>query len=439
MIAILLGFSNTHAIYIAVALTFSSTIIIVKMLSDKKEIDKLHGQIAMGFLIVQDIAVIIAMIVLTAVGGAGEDTSIGRELIMVFLKGLAFLAGIAVLMKYVIPSALKQLARNKELLVLSSIAWAVSLAALGEYLGFSLEVGAFLAGMSLASTQFREVISGRLESIRDFMLLFFFIDLGSNIDLGLMGDQLVPAILFSLFVLIGNPIIVMIIMGIMGYRKRVSFLAGLTVAQISEFSLILAAIGLENGHIDQETLGLITLVGLITIALSTYMILYSGPIFKRISPLLSIFEKKHPTRKEESPEEEEIDYIVIGSGRLGTNLIRNILEKKQNVLVVDFDPDVVTKWQNEGVRAEYGDADDPELPAMLPLKNTRQIISTATNADTNQRLLKFLHENKYEGKITIVAHSDEEAKIFKEEGAHNILRPFKDAAAVIIENLSHEK
>ena len=271
------------------------------------------------------------------------------------------------------------------------------------------------------------------------MLLFFFIDLGSNIDLGLMGDQLVPAIIFSLFVLIGNPIIVMIIMGIMGYRKRVSFLAGLTVAQISEFSLILAAIGLENGHIDQETLGLITLVGLITIALSTYMILYSGPIFKRISPLLSIFEKKHPTRQEESPDEEEIDFIVIGSGRLGTNLINNIRDKKQTVLVVDFDPDIVAKWHDEGVNAEYGDADDPELPAMLPLKNTRQIISTATNSDTNQRLLKFLQENKYEGKITIVAHSNEEEKLYKDAGAHNILRPFKDAAEVIIDNLTHEK
>lgn len=436
LIGILLGFSTTHAIYIAVALTFSSTIIIVKMLSDKKEIDKLHGQIAMGFLIVQDIAVIITMIILTAVGGAGEETSIGMELLMVFLKGLAFLAGIAVLMKFVIPSALKQLAKNKELLVLSSIAWAVALAALGEYLGFSLEVGAFLAGMSLASTQFREVISGRLESIRDFMLLFFFIDLGSQIDLGLMGDQLVPAIIFSLFVLIGNPIIVMIIMGIMGYRKRVSFFAGLTVAQISEFSLILAAIGLDNGHIDEETLGLITLVGLITIALSTYMILYSGPIFKRISPFLKIFEKKHPTRDEEDKEEEEIDYIVIGSGRLGNNLVRNILSKDKKVLVVDFDPDVVTKWQKKGIKAEYGDADDPELPSLLPIKNTKQIISTATNIDTNIRLLKFLQENNYEGEITVVAHTDKEEETLKKEGAHSILRPFKDAAEVIIKKLS---
>lgn len=280
LIAIALGFSSIHSIYIAVALTFSSTIIIVKMLSDKNEIDKLHGQIAMGFLIVQDIAVIITLIVLSAFGETGEETNIGNQLLMVFLKGLAFIAVITFLMKFVIASTLRKLAKNKELLVLSSIAWAVTLAAVGDYLGFGLEVGAFVAGMSLASTHYREIISGRLESLRDFMLLFFFINLGADIELSILGNQLVPAILFSLFVLIGNPIIVMIIMGVMGYKKRVSFLAGLTVAQISEFSLILAALGMSNGHIDEETLGLITLVGLITIGLSTYIILYSGLFLK---------------------------------------------------------------------------------------------------------------------------------------------------------------
>lgn len=154
---------------------------------------------------------------------------------------------------------------------------------------------------------------------------------------------------------------------------------------------------------------------------------------------MKIFEKKHPTRDEEDTEEEEIEFIVIGSGRLGNNLVRNILDKKKKVLVVDFDPDVVTKWQNEGVKAEYGDADDPELPALLPIKNTKQIISTATNLDTNVRLLKFLQQNNYEGKITVVAHSDEEEETLKEEGAHSTLRPFKDAAEVIIKKLSHAK
>ncbi|WP_017730775.1 cation:proton antiporter [Nafulsella turpanensis] len=438
LIALALGFSTTHAIYIAVALTFSSTIIIVKMLSDKKEVDKLHGQIAMGFLIVQDIVVIITMIILSAFGAGGEEANIWNELLMVFLKGIAFIAAIGLLMRYVIPGAVKKLAKNQELLVLSSIAWAVSLAAIGGYLGFSKEVGAFLGGISLASTQFREVISAHLGSIRDFLLLFFFIDLGSEADLSAIGEQIVPGLLFSAFVLVGNPIIVMIIMGVMGYRKRTGFLAGLTVAQISEFSLILAALGLENGHIDEETVGLITLVGLITISLSTYMILYSGPIFKKIAPLLTIFEKKHPTKGELEKDESVLDYIVVGIGRFGNNLAKNLIEKGYNIMIVDFDPAIVSRWQEKGVNAEYGDADDPELPNLLPIKNTKHIISTAPNLDTNIRLLRFLNQNDFEGKVTVIAHTDEEEDKLRKNGAHHVLRPYMDAAKVEVENLFSE-
>ncbi|CAN5221013.1 cation:proton antiporter [soil metagenome] len=438
VIALALGFSSTHAIYIAVALTFSSTIIIVKMLSDKKEIDQLHGQIAMGFLIVQDIVVVLTLIVLSAFGAGDEEANIWRELLLVLLKGAGFLVVIGLLMKFVLPWVVKKLAHNRELLILSSIAWAVALASVGDYLGFSKEVGAFLAGISLASTQFREVISGRLGSIRDFLLLFFFIGLGSEIDLSTLGEQIFPGIILSLFVLIGNPIIVMIIMGIMGYRKRTGFLAGLTVAQISEFSLILASLGMENGHIDEDTLGLITLVGLITIGLSTYMILYSRPLFKLISPLLDIFEKKHPTKAEEEKEEEQLDYIVIGIGRFGNNLARGLLAKGYNVQIVDFDPDIVTDWQEQGLKAEYGDAEDPELPTLLPIKNTRNIISTAPDLDTNIRLLHFMKENNFKGKLAVVAHTDEEEEQLNKEGADYVLRPFVEAAENVVERFDKQ-
>ncbi|EJF10887.1 cation:proton antiporter [Pontibacter sp. BAB1700] len=294
-IAMALGFDWLESVYVAVALTFSSTIIIVKLLSDKKEIDMLHGQIALGFLIVQDIVVVIVMIVLSALG-TESDRSVGLDLLYVFGKGIAMFAVVAVLMKYVIPKLTKQLADSQELLVLFSIGWAILLAAMGDFLGFSKEVGAFLAGISLASTQYREVISGRLTSVRDFLLLFFFLDLGSQLNLGLMGEQILPSVIFSVFVLVGNPIIVLIIMGIMGYHKRTSFKAGLTVAQISEFSLILINMGMDVGHIDEETLGLVTLVGLITITLSTYMIMFSDQLFDWLSPMLASLKRKSRRR-----------------------------------------------------------------------------------------------------------------------------------------------
>jgi Kef-type K+ transport system membrane component KefB len=143
-------------------------------------------------------------------------------------------------------------------LLLFAISWAVVLATVGAYLGFSKEVGAFLAGISLASTSYREAIASRLVSLRDFLLLFFFIDLGAQLDPSVLGTHVGPALVLSLFVLIGNPLIVMIIMGVMGYRKRTGFLTGLTVAQISEFSLILGALGVSLGHIDAGIMGLIT-------------------------------------------------------------------------------------------------------------------------------------------------------------------------------------
>ena len=189
------------------------------------------------------------------------------------------------------------MARSQELLLIFAIAWGTGLAALGEWAGFSKEAGAFLAGFSLASTHYRDAINARLTGIRDFLLLFFFIDLGAKLDFSTLGGEIWPAVVLSLFVLIGNPLIVMAIMGYMGYRKRTGFLAGLTVAQISEFSIIFVAMGISLGHVGNGALGLTTLVGLVTIALSTYMILYSHPLYERLAPWLGIFERRRPSRE----------------------------------------------------------------------------------------------------------------------------------------------
>lgn len=165
LISLLLGYAPLTAIYIAVALTFSSTIIIVKLLSDKREIDSLHGRIALGFLIVQDLVVVLVMIVLSAFGGK-EDVSLGMTLLQILLKG-GLLLGVGGMMAFVLPKLLRYLARSQELLLVFAIAWSVALAALSKTLGFSNEVGAFLAGISLASTSYREAIGARLVSLRD--------------------------------------------------------------------------------------------------------------------------------------------------------------------------------------------------------------------------------------------------------------------------------
>jgi Kef-type K+ transport system membrane component KefB/Trk K+ transport system NAD-binding subunit len=440
-IALAMAMSPLSAAYVSVALTFSSTIIIVKLLSDKREIDSLHGRIAVGFLIVQDIAAIVALVGLTTFGSgfARNGQALGISLLML-AKGIGFLAAIGLLMKYVLPRLLRRLAYSQELLTLSAIAWAILLGATGEKLGFSKEVGAFLAGVSLASSEYRDSIAGRLVSLRDFLLLFFFIDLGALLDWSTVGSQFGGSIVFSVFVLIGNPLIVIIIMGLMGYRRRTSFLAGLTVAQISEFSLIVGALGVSLGHIMPETMGLITLVGVATIFASTYMILYSGALYRLCADFLKPFERRIPFREPTGDIVQDIpsaDVILVGLGNYGSGLAEYLLQRRKRIIGVDFDPRALETWSSRGVSVLYGDMADPELHEQLPLEKAPWVVSTVRNRDLNIALLSLLKQRGYGGKVALTAADPREAKIYRNLGAHVVFRPFTDAAEQAADALSH--
>lgn len=439
-----LGLGHMTALYAAVALTFSSTIIIVKLLSDKKETDSLHGRIAIGFLIVQDIVVVLAMMVLSAFGIAdnGSTQTPLERVLEVSLYGAGMLALVAAFMRFAATPLMNRIARSPELLITFAIGWAALLAALGDHFGFSKELGGLLAGISLASTPFREALISRLSSLRDFLLLFFFIALGTQLDLSLLGAQVWPAIVFSAFVLIGNPLIVMVIMGAMGYRKRTGFLAGLTVAQISEFSLIFMAMGLSLGHVDKEALGLVTLVGLITIALSVYMITYAHPLYRWLEPALGIFERQNPHREAAAHEHADVpesaqhyDIILFGLGRYGNAIGHHLRALGYHILGVDFNPDEVRKWRTHGHAAVYGDACDPEFIASLPLAQVRWVISAmpqhdtgVTHEDPRLMLLSALREAKYTGKTAVSTHDPAQDGMLRHAGAHVVFLPFHDAA-----------
>ncbi len=431
-LALALGMDALTAVYVAVALTFSSTIIIVKLLSDKRELDSLHGRIAVGFLVVQDIAVVVAMLMLGS-WQSGEGGVHPWQLgLAVLLKLAGALVAIALLMRYVLPGLLHLLARSQELLLLFALAWGTALAAGGDLLGFSKEIGAFLAGFSLASTPYREAIAARLTGLRDFLLLFFFIDLGAKLDLGLLGAQVDDAMVLSLFVLLGNPLIVMAIMGYMGYRKRTGFLAGLTVAQISEFSIIFMAMGVSLGHTAPAALGLVTLVGLVTITLSTYMILYSQPLYAWLAPWLGLFERVRPLREmaveRSRPETASAQVIVFGAGRFGRRLIEQLRDSGIQAIAVDFDPERVRRLRRMRLPVRYGDAEDTEFPVTLPLAQASWVVSTLPEATVNLALPAALRAHGFTGRIALALRGDTDPAAFLARGFDHIFRPYDDAA-----------
>ena len=443
LLCLALGLSVVESAYVATALTFSSTIIIVKLLSDKREIDALHGRIALGFLIVQDLCVIAAMIGLSALAATGEGGAVA--LARTLAGGLALVAAAGLFMRYAAEPLSLRIAREPELLVVYAMAWAALWAAAADSAGLSKELGGLIAGVSLGSTSVREAVAARLAPLRDFLLLFFFLELGALFDVSAVGAQVAEAAVLSVFVLVGNPLIVMAIMGAMGYRRRTGFLAGLTVAQISEFSLVFVALGRELGHIGAEAVGLTTLVGLVTIALSTYMIIHSGTLYRGLGPLLAVFERRHPFREDHVPEAGELgsrDVILFGLGRYGTAIAEVLAARGVGFLGVDFDPEAVRAFRRRGWPALYGDAADPAFVSALPLGQARWIIAAIPglplllgHAGTREALLAALREAGFPGRVAVMAASAEEEEALRRIGAALVLNPFADGAKEAVDRL----
>lgn len=437
-----LGKDVMTALYVAVALTFSSTIIIVKLLTDKRELDALHGRIAVGFLIVQDLAVVLAMMAMSAVRAPEAADAVGEWGVVASLVGRLVLAValIAGLMRWVLPRVTAMMARSQELLLIFALAWGLGLAALGAWAGFSMEAGAFVAGFTLASTHYREAINARLGGVRDFLLLFFFIHMGAELELSTLGQELVPALVLSVFVLVGNPLIVMAIMGYMGYRKRTGFLAGLTVAQISEFSIVFVAMGITLGHVDTQALGLTTLVGLITITLSTYMILYSHPLYERLSPWLDMFERRRPYRElsvdRHPPRHGEADVLVFGLGRYGSRLLRELQRRGVTAVGIDHDPELVRDLKRQQLPVHYGDAENPDFLESLPLSSTRWVVVTLPLVASARTLVYALRSAGYQGPIAVAARDEAALEDLQRLDVQHIYQPYRDAALHAAQHLA---
>lgn len=411
-----LGIATVPALYISIALTFSSTIIVVKLLSEKKDLTSLYGRIVVGFLLLQDFVAILVLVVL-----AGLQSGDASPLIfgLTLIKG-AVLVAVTFLGSRFLPKLLDRVGRSQEMLYLFSIAWVLGIAAITDFVGLSIEVGGFLAGVALANSSEHFQIGARMRPIRDFFLILFFVGLGTKMLVAGAVTAIVPAIVLSLFVLIGNPLIVMLLMGALGYRARTSFLASLTVAQISEFSLIIAALGLRLGHLETTHTALITFVGILTIFASSYFIIYGERIYKTLKPFLKLFEFRRKLIEESSLEKEFEDHVVlVGVHRTGRSILKALMDNGEDFVALDFDPLIVRELKGKDVPVMYGDVSDEEIQNIVGLRKARLIISTVPDKKDNMIIL----ESKGQARAIVTANNEDDAKEFYKKGASYVILP----------------
>jgi voltage-gated potassium channel Kch len=293
--------------------------------------------------------------------------------------------------------------------------------ALFAELGFSLEGGALIAGVALSTLPSRHEIGARLAPLRDFFVVAFFILLGTRMVVSNYNEILIPAAILSVFVLIGNPLLQLIVMGSMGYRRKTSFQSGMMAAQISEFSLILVALGVSLGQVAPSVLSTVTLVGIVTIFISSYLILYSDKIYSYVAPFLKIFERKKV--REKSPRTTRNSAVIIGGGRIGYDFIKIFEKEERQFLVVDHDPEIIENLVREGIPYEYGDANDPDLLDELKIHDVDLVISTVPDFATNLIILSCAKRGGKGPAVIMVSHRIHNALELYQAGADYVVLP----------------
>ncbi len=414
----LFGFDLQTALIMGIALFFSSTIVILKVLSDKREVSRLHGQIAIGVILVDDIIATLAMV---AVATASSGGLTPNEILPMLLKA-AGLGGLLYLMgAHIIPKTSKMLAKSQELLFIFAIAWGFGIASLFGAAGFSHEVGALFAGVALASLPYAMEMSTRLKPLRDFFVVLFFVSLGETFIFNDVASTILPALVLSAIVLIGKPVFTMASLGALGYTKLTSFKAGIHLSQISEFSIVLVILAAQTNLVDERAGSIITLVALITIGLSTYLMKYDDILYKRFHKLLSIFERKQP--KERRQKRGLYTAILFGYHHGGHEFLQLFRDMKQRYLVVDYDPEIIEHLEAQGVRHAYGDATDSEFLEEINAGHAKFVASTILDRRVNLLILSYMHRHEHDFVFICHARTYEDALELYNHGASYVILP----------------
>jgi len=419
-IARFLGLDVNTSIFVSIAFSFSSTIIIIKMLMDKEDLDTLYGKITVGFLIVQDL---IAMIILLVLGAIGKGSTPIEILSGSLIKGLIMVVVFWFLSAKVVPHLVKFAASSQELLLVFSLGWCFAVAGILTFFGFGVEIGALIAGVSLSGTHYEREINARIKPLRDFFLILFFVVLGSQLEIASAATMIWPIVIFSLYVLIGNPIIMMLVLRALGYHPQTGFLTGVTTAQVSEFSFIMLGAGVSLGLVSPSAVTLAAAVGLITIAGSTYLIKENEKIYEWLRPLLRVFEKQRVKHAAKARAQAAPDVILFGCHRTGEILLEEVRQLGHKYLVVDYDPNVIEELKRRRIPAVYGDAGDNDFLKELQVKKTKMLLSTIPDVTTSLELLLFLKEENFTGTAIVAARSPEEAMECYALGAAYVIVP----------------
>lgn len=439
-ISYLFGFRGREAVYLGVGLAFSSTVVIIKLLLEKRDLTSLYGKLAMGITLLEDLVAILILMFFSINDNVLNNGLVNNlPLLLMVVKGVGLILGTYLFSRLILPKIFEAVDSSPELLFLIALTWCFISIAVATALGFSLVIGAFLAGVALASSPFHYHISGKVKPLRDFFIVMFFVYLGSQVGLSSALANLPQVLIFVLYALLMKPLIFSLMLGSFGFRKHTIFQSAIHLTQISEFSLIILLFGLEKGIVGHNALSIMALTVTISITCSSVLIAHSKRIYSLVRPALDFFERKHKfSRIEKRVEEGMEDHIVVvGAHHVGGPIVRFLKREEIPFIVLDFNPDIIEELEGRGVKAIYGDLGDPEVLENLKLHQAKLIISTSNDIDDNKILLEELKRLHSRAKVIIRVEEERDGEELKKRGADYVFIPESMSAVVLVEQLKN--
>jgi Kef-type K+ transport system membrane component KefB len=434
--AVLAGFprggGRFDAAYAAVAMALSSTMIVVKLLYDKHELMTLPGRITLGVLVFQDVWAILVLAVQPTLLNPSLGALAGSVLRGAFLVLASFLAS-----RYVLPRLFAFIAKVPELLLVTALAWCFLVSSVASGLGLSREMGALIAGVSLSTFPYNLDVIAKVVNIRDFFVTLFFVALGMRIPRP-DGGMLAVAFAVSLFLVASRFLSVVPVLYASGSNVRTSLLPAINLAQMSEFSLVIAALGLALGHVESRTVGVLTFAFALTSVGSTYMIAYSHELQSWLGRLLERVgvKRREGDTADETGSGENTSLVLLGFYRDASSIVHQFeIGAKtsdedfllKDVLVIDFNPEVLDELRRRGIRCLYGDVASLETLHHAKVHGARMVACTLTDSvlkgTTNARLLKQLRRANPETLVIVASDTLSAALELYAAGAHFVFVP----------------
>ncbi|MFT4893132.1 MAG: Kef-type K+ transport system membrane component KefB [Candidatus Nanohaloarchaea archaeon] len=415
VIPLMLGFSMQETIIIALCTVFGATPVIVKLLTDKDEASTLPGKIDIGVLILQDIYLVVILALFSS-GTLGNPAQIGFTLgkILVLMSAVGALSLVS--SRYILPVLFSRVANNKHAFFIHGLAWAFLFISLTAELNLSIEVGAFLAGLGLGQIPYREELKERIRPITDFFMVIFFSSIGLSLTASNLLTYWLEAVIASVLLMIGNFLIMFYLIDRENFTPETSFLGSLNMTQVSEFSLVVGAIAVTQGYIQGDILGYLSMMALITMTASSYLINYNQEIYNRVKHLLERFESEE--KKDVEMRIYQDHAVIVGYNAVVERILPVIKQSYGDVIVVDRDPRNTGKLGQANFEYIYGDFNHGEIRKATGIKDAGFVLSVARDMKVNQHILR---DTDRDTPVFLEAESFEEAAELYDRGAEYVM------------------